>query len=325
MDVLNRIIESESSKIILPALLTIVLFAVAIFGVTLPTLRNNLFEQKKMQITVLTQSAWNVLEHYDNEVSSGNMSLDMAQELAQEQIRGLRFGPEGKDYFWINDFHPFMVMHPYLPQLEGQDLSTFTDRNGKFLFKEFVNKVLKEGAGFVPYLWQWNDSPARISPKLSYVKSFESWGWIIGTGLYLDDVNDEIANVSRKIVYFSIAILAIIIILLARIIHQSKKEIRNRQIAETKIRNYQGKLERLVEERTAKLQKTLDEVKTLRGILPLCSFCKKIRDDQGYWEQVDVYIHKHLSADISHSICPECANKKYPEFCESIHPDKNQK
>jgi ABC-type amino acid transport substrate-binding protein len=62
----------------------------------------------------------------------------------------------------------------------------------------------------------------------------------------------------------------------------------------------------------AQLQRALDEIKTLRGILPLCSFCKKIRDDQGYWEQVDVYIHKHAGAQISHSICPDCLQEHYP-------------
>ncbi len=60
------------------------------------------------------------------------------------------------------------------------------------------------------------------------------------------------------------------------------------------------------------LQKALDEVQTLRGILPICSYCKKVRDDKGYWEQVDIYIFKHSQADISHSICPNCAKKHYP-------------
>jgi len=61
-----------------------------------------------------------------------------------------------------------------------------------------------------------------------------------------------------------------------------------------------------------KIKKALSEIKMLRGILPLCSFCKKIRDDKGYWEQVDVYISKYSEADISHSICPECMKKHYP-------------
>ncbi len=62
------------------------------------------------------------------------------------------------------------------------------------------------------------------------------------------------------------------------------------------------------------LEKALSEIKTLRGILPLCSFCKKVRNDKGYWEQVDVYIHKYSEADISHSICPECLEKHYPDI-----------
>lgn len=68
--------------------------------------------------------------------------------------------------------------------------------------------------------------------------------------------------------------------------------------------------EKLIDE----LQKALKEIKTLRGTLPLCSYCNKIRDDKGNWEKVDVYIHKHSQADISHSICPECAKEHYPDF-----------
>ncbi len=70
------------------------------------------------------------------------------------------------------------------------------------------------------------------------------------------------------------------------------------------------------------LQEALKEIKTLRGILPLCSFCKSIRDDKGYWEQVDVYIHKYSEADISHSICPDCMKKHYPEEYEDMYPTK---
>lgn len=67
-----------------------------------------------------------------------------------------------------------------------------------------------------------------------------------------------------------------------------------------------------------KLQKALAEVKTLRGILPICSFCKKIRDDDGYWNQVEIYVKHRSDADFSHGICPECMKKHYPDLCESI-------
>ncbi len=89
---------------------------------------------------------------------------------------------------------------------------------------------------------------------------------------------------------------------------ESINERMKREIEERK--QVEEEREKLIKE----LQEALKEIKTLRGILPLCSFCKKIRDDQGYWEQVDVYIHKHLQADISHSLCPDCAKEHYPDL-----------
>jgi hypothetical protein len=64
----------------------------------------------------------------------------------------------------------------------------------------------------------------------------------------------------------------------------------------------------------SKLQKALDEIKTLRGIVPICSNCKKIRDDKGFWEQVEGYVAKHTEARFSHGVCPDCLNKLYPEY-----------
>jgi PAS domain S-box-containing protein len=75
----------------------------------------------------------------------------------------------------------------------------------------------------------------------------------------------------------------------------------------------QKKAEEEREKLIKELKKALDEIKSLRGILPLCSFCNKVRNDQGYWEQVDVYIQKYSEADVSHSVCPECAEKHYAE------------
>ena len=72
------------------------------------------------------------------------------------------------------------------------------------------------------------------------------------------------------------------------------------------------------------LNQALSEVNTLRGILPICSFCKKIRDDKGYWEQVEVYISKHSPVNISHSLCPECLKKQYPKMYEEIKKDESE-
>jgi len=91
-----------------------------------------------------------------------------------------------------------------------------------------------------------------------------------------------------------------------------------------KIEKLNETLEMRVEERTQKLKKALDEIKTLEGILPLCSYCKKIRTDKDEWENVDVYIQTHSGAEISHGICPECAQIHYPEEYASLVQSKKE-
>jgi hypothetical protein len=69
-----------------------------------------------------------------------------------------------------------------------------------------------------------------------------------------------------------------------------------------------------LEWKVRELEMALKQIRKLHGILPICSFCKKIRDDKGYWEQVDVYVRDHSEADFSHSICPDCMEVHYPEL-----------
>lgn len=83
---------------------------------------------------------------------------------------------------------------------------------------------------------------------------------------------------------------------------------------EDELKKYQENLETLVKERTSSLEKSLSEVKTLRGFLPICASCKKIRNDHGFWEQVEVYIRDRSDAEFSHSICPECFHRLYPDL-----------
>ncbi len=89
--------------------------------------------------------------------------------------------------------HPTMVMHPYKPELDGTDLAGYQDPNGKHLFVEFVRVCRENGGGFVEYFWPkyGADEP---QPKLSYVEVFEPWNWIIGTGLYIDDIRTLIRS-----------------------------------------------------------------------------------------------------------------------------------
>lgn len=76
-----------------------------------------------------------------------------------------------------------------------------------------------------------------------------------------------------------------------------------------------------LEQTTAKLQKALDNIQTLEGLLPICVYCKNIRNDKGYWQRVEVYIRQHSKANFSHSICPECAHQRYPELYNEAETD----
>ena len=84
-----------------------------------------------------------------------------------------------------------------------------------------------------------------------------------------------------------------------------------------------GKIKQVDEEKSKvieELHEALESVKTLSGMLPICASCKNIRDDRGYWNQIETYIQKHSEAEFSHGICPECAHKLYPEYFPKIAP-----
>ncbi len=229
-------------KIILPVSLTVILFSLTIFLLLLPLIEKKLMDGKREMIRELTESSWSILAVYAQKERDGLLTSDEARAAAIENIRNLRYGPELKDYFWINDMHPRIVMHPYRPDLEGEDISGYMDPNGKRLFVEFVNVVKYHSEGYVDYEWQWKDDPESIVPKISYVKGFEPWNWIIGTGIYVEDVRAEIASITWKLTLACLGILAIIIALSVYIVRRSVIVEREKMQAEAKARLRQEQL-----------------------------------------------------------------------------------
>jgi PAS domain S-box-containing protein/putative nucleotidyltransferase with HDIG domain len=226
---LQHISNTISFRIALPAFLTILLFVIAIFYVVLPQLEQSLMNRKQEMIMELTETAWSLIGDYHERELSGELSPDEARRRAVLRIGNLRYGPEKKDYFWINDMTPRMIMHPYRTDLDGKDITDFKDPKGKRLFVEFVQIVKKQGAGYVDYMWQWKDESQRIAPKISYVKGYTPWGWIVGTGMYIDDVKAEIATIRNHLAAVSAGILVIISLLALYSIRQSLLADRERQ------------------------------------------------------------------------------------------------
>ncbi len=141
-------------------------------------------------------------------------------------------------------------MHPYRPDLDGQDLSDFEDPRGVPIFVEFADVVKREGQGYADYVWQWFDDPDRLEPKESYVKGFEPWGWVIGTGLYTDDVRAEIGAIEGNLILASLATSGIIALLLLFSLQQSLRIERRREEGLERLRDSHARYHALVEATT---------------------------------------------------------------------------
>lgn len=229
-------------RVVLPTILTIILFISGFFFVIIPAVEENIMDRKREMIRELTNSAWNILAKFENDEHRGLITRRQAQDHVIEQIRNLHYGQGMKDYFWINDMHPRMIIHPYRTDLNGTDLTNYTDPDGKHVFLEFVKVIEARGSGYVNYKWQSIDNANLIVPKISYVKGFAPWGWIIGTGVYIEDVKAEIGVIINSIIKISIIIFAISMALLLSIIRQSYIAHKKKRKTEDELRKTQSTL-----------------------------------------------------------------------------------
>ncbi|HLO78694.1 MAG TPA: cache domain-containing protein [Magnetospirillum sp.] len=152
----------------------------------LSTLRAELLDGRRIKTQQLVEVAHGLVNHYVAEAKSGRMTVEQAQQAALDALKPLRYG--GNEYFWVNDMRARMIMHPIKPDLNGKDLAEFKDPAGKKLFSAFVEEVARHKAGFVDYLWPKPGFEQPV-PKVSYVMGIDEWGWVVGSGIYIDDVD----------------------------------------------------------------------------------------------------------------------------------------
>jgi PAS domain S-box-containing protein len=243
----NKALRKIFISIIIPAIISILLFFLSVWLIIVPIVEKNMMDDKKEMLSELTQTAWSLIEEYYHDYTDSIYTLNEAQQLAISKIELMRYGNNGKDYFWITDMQPTMIMHPYRKELNNTSLENYQDPNGFKLFVESVNIVKSSGEGYLNYYWQWKDDTTRIVPKLSYVKGFPEWDWIVGTGIYLEDVRTDIRLLKNKIIRISLFITLITALLLLYIIKQSLKIENNRLEAEDGLKQSREKYKSLVE------------------------------------------------------------------------------
>ncbi|MGE8064681.1 methyl-accepting chemotaxis protein [Pseudomonas sp. NPDC089569] len=197
-------------------LIVAVVMLLALGLLMLKQIHDDLYEAKAQKTQHVVQTASGILTYFHDLETAGTLTREAAQKQALNAVRGLRY--DQNDYFWINDLTPVMVMHPANPKLDGQNLSAIRDPDGFAVFNEMVAVAKSKGAGMVNYRWPKPGASAPVE-KTSYVKLFEPWGWVIGSGVYIDDMQAEfrVQVWEASLIGLAIAlIMAALVVLIAR-------------------------------------------------------------------------------------------------------------
>jgi len=194
------------SKLLMLIILTILVVSISIVVNAINALNNTnihnieyftnaSFKNKEKLLKSYISLANKSVQSYYDQIGVGGLTEAEAKKLSLEYLKNFRYGDNG--YFWINNLDLKMVMHPISTSLNGKDISHVKTPNGKFVFKEMVDLAKKEGHGLIKYVWK---KPGFAEPqdKYSYVEVFKPWGWLIGTGSYLDDVENEITLMKEE-------------------------------------------------------------------------------------------------------------------------------
>jgi methyl-accepting chemotaxis protein len=186
------------TKIMSISIFTIVLIVSGMMFYFIPLVGKKLMEEKETSIKSVVDVVLTLAATYDARAKAGQFTQEEAQSKILSDIKGLRY--QNNEYFFVFSTNGKMVAHGVKQALVGKDMAddVFKDSHGKFFLKEMVEVSKDKGEGFVDYMWP-KPNKTEPSPKLSYVKLFAPWGWIIGTGIYVDNVQAEISALRNKI------------------------------------------------------------------------------------------------------------------------------
>ncbi len=189
------------SKIFTITVVNLFLLTAVILFFIIPKISEQIYEEKQESVKNLVQLASSIMRGYEKQVKDGALLLPEAKKKATADIKRLRYA--GENYIWLNDMQPVMIMHPLKPELDGKKLNEFKDPNGIYLFMEMVAVCKENGSGYVEYMWSKPGSNKPV-PKISYVELFAPWGWVAGTGIYIDDVQVILSKIRNALIIITL-------------------------------------------------------------------------------------------------------------------------
>jgi methyl-accepting chemotaxis protein len=199
------------NKIMFITIMSISIMLLGLFCYLLPLVEDKIMREKQVATRHIVELTVSFLEQQNADVQAGKLTLEVAQKESARFVSKLRY--DKKEYIWINDLAAKCIMHPIKPELNGKDLSGLKDPNGVHIFEEFVKVCKEKGGGFVNYMWP---KPGEKDPvaKISYVQNFAPWGWVVGSGIYVDDVQKDVNAVKWMFLALNLLV-AVVSLLLA--------------------------------------------------------------------------------------------------------------
>ncbi|WP_415883932.1 methyl-accepting chemotaxis protein [Neptuniibacter sp. QD34_54] len=166
--------------------------------------RADLLQERKLQSNHAVSMAYSIIDHFQQQQAAGVLNQTTAQTQALSALQAMRY--DNDNYVWINDLDARMIMHPIKPELDGKDMSSFKDGQGKSLFTNIANTARQNNEGYEDYLWPRPGKSIAVE-KISYFKLFEPWGWVIGTGVYVDDLDASFySRLTEALVFLAVVI-----------------------------------------------------------------------------------------------------------------------
>ena len=253
-----------SKKINIIVILAYIALAM-VTAITVFEYRNSLYNDKKDKVKGNVEVAMSIIENYATQEKSGKITRDQAQSIARNEIKSLRY--DGKNYFWIMDKDVNVIMHPTSAELDGKNAAYKKDQKGLALFVEMAKVANAKGEGYVRYYWNKPDKPKTSSfEKISFVKKNNDWGWIVGTGVYVDDVNSELLKALIPLAIMMILIVAVFWTISKKISADIKSAVTTINLAMTDVAKG-SKVDKLLENRHDEFGEMAKSLKQMSNML----------------------------------------------------------